>query len=176
MAAPPWTTPTKFLIATAVMLSVPSCTVIDAPGTSMGPVATPHFEVLEEDDAYDCPRQVPANECVSLTQAERTSLWWDVQVGVKWEIQACKDVGLAIQDFVLYGNVRKWPDQRYPYWNGAYRHPSLIRTARVSLNDKLFGQGWTTERTRTTMHEGFHHAGYDDEYAAAAFEDYCVNN
>lgn len=108
-------------------------------------------------------------------------MYWDIQFGIKWYDSDCATVGKFMLDFVMNGDMRKWPNARYEWWNGDYMPPGFFKPPRISLNDRLYTQGWATERLRTTMHEGFHHRGMaqgiyrDETQAAAAFEDRYVN-
>lgn len=126
-----------------------------APRHTSGPLA-PNFDEDAGDGSTDCPPGVPAWDCVPLTQAERTEIWWDVQQGVKWYIGICASIGSHLQDFVATGDVRKYNRPTFGGPVGFYQEIAPSTGVRQISYDLIYHQGWNSERTRTFLHEGTH--------------------
>jgi hypothetical protein len=127
------------------------------------------------DGSADCPDGVPPEDCVPVTQQQRTDLWWDLQIGIRWEIEDCANIGYQMQDFVLTGDVRVYPDPTHTLDWGQWQIRGGFE--QISFNADVFTQGWSHERLPTAIHEGYHHwAGGGSEWYAYGFEAGCVNN
>jgi hypothetical protein len=118
---------------------------------------------------------VPPEDCDPATQQERTDLWWDLQIGIRWDIEDCASIGYAMQDFVLTGDVRVYPDPNHNLDWGEWQIRGGFE--QISFNHDVFTQGWASERLPTAIHEGYHHWTYGgSELYAYGFEAACVNN
>ena len=113
------------------------------------------------DGSQACPPGISLVDCEFLTQQERQELWWDIQNGVKWFNSTCAAIGARAQDFVLYGDIRKYdgtqirisnPNFAVGYWQ---LHFYMTGLPQISY-DRVYTQGWTSERTRIIMHEATH--------------------
>lgn len=162
----------RVLASGLLAVAVAGCATQDSLGPP--PLASPSFNVGS--GAADCPEEVPAEDCVELTQSERQGLWWDIEHGVQWWNEDCVQLGEYMQDFALTGDMRKWPDSLFPDWLGLWQVME-DQHHQISINDVLYGQGWESERILTLIHEAYHsmHSS-DDEYAAESWAQTCVNN
>jgi hypothetical protein len=123
---------------------------------------------------WECPWYIPPEDCEPLTSDEKSTLYWDIENGIQWWKSWCAEVGEEMQDFVMYGDARKWHLEN----DGTMGIWQLFNNGneRVSLNDVLFQQGWHSQRLYTLIHEG-HHLLYnsDHEGDADARAEECVN-
>lgn len=78
----------SWMIAAATIFVATACRDDDlsGPGTAASG-SRPTFTI--GDGSYDCPVEVPPEDCDPATQQERTDLWWDLQIGIRWDIEDC---------------------------------------------------------------------------------------
>jgi hypothetical protein len=168
-------------IAVAVGCSVPNPVApTDRPFPS-APSLTSTDDV--DDGTTDCPPD--ATSCDTVTTAERQSLWWDVQQGVKWWDPDCAAIGYHMQDKVLHGDIRKFPTiAARPWVTGSWQPvPNVAGADQISFRSDLWSSAWTSERLLTAIHEGvhsYHRGGSFDHTYAVGFgtywaEDNCFN-
>lgn len=170
--SPHWTVIVALIVAVA-------CDGLEPAGPNgAGAITRPGFEVGTGET--NCPEEVPEADCIPLTWQERQTLWWDLDVGIKWYEPACFDVGEQLQDFVLTGDVRKWPEGKAGTTIGFWELVGVNPVDQISFDEKLFRQGWMSERTLTAIHEGFHlHRQGGSEFGpdgARYFASFCINN
>lgn len=127
----------------------------------------------------DCPAEVPPEDCRPITTQERSDLYWAIHDHVRWGVPACAEVGNLMKDYTFsLQDLRVWPNAAYPADWGRWRGvPGTGPTIRISINDLMFGQGWSAERAKTAMHEGYHAFHYSvDEDLAENFAQACIDN
>ena len=78
------------------------------PGARL-PEAPQREDYTNEESGEDCPPNVPPELCKPLTQAERDQMYWEVLMNVRWDVEQCTRVGERALDWVLYGDMRKYP-------------------------------------------------------------------
>lgn len=128
----------------------------------------------------DCPDNIPNPEdCVVATAQQRLDLYWDLHDHVNWALPDCAAVGNWMKDFVLYGDLRTYPDfTNAPPGIWKLYTPSMV--VRVSVNQVLWQQGWVSSRKNTIVHESFHayymNSSNSDTDGANWWVNHCINN
>lgn len=128
----------------------------------------------------ECPPDVSPADCQPMTDAERGMIADDLNLYVKWEFADCRRVGQKMMDFVLTGDMRKFPE--YSTWWGWWQssnYPTSGSPQQISFERSQL-QGWAQQsrRVRTAIHEGVHldlQSGDPAELTAMEFEEYCIN-
>lgn len=136
--------------------------------------SAPSFQV--DDGSEECPPE--STNCTPLSQDERNTLWWDIQLSIHWWDPACADVGLQMQDYTQTGDIRKYD---LAIVNGRTTVGAWQKfpdgSTQISFHQLLFDPSRAGQRTTTAMHEG-HHAsawGLDGEATAQHFSEGCVD-
>jgi hypothetical protein len=139
----------------------------------------PIGDVLRTTSAEDCPEEIPPEDCRLATMGERSDLWWSIEFHTNWAIPVCADIGNLMQDYAYsIQNLRIFPySLSNPLTAGTWTPGTGGSTRGLSFADVLFGQGWSSERGKTALHEG-HHAFYGGsaEDDAESFAEMCLDN
>jgi hypothetical protein len=124
----------------------------------------------------DCPDYVPPEDCRQATGQERLDIYWAIHDHVNWAIPVCADLGNYAKNLVLsLQDVRVFPHGNGPYYGTWWGQGG--QTQQIGFSDKLWQQGWASERGSTGLHEGHHSFYYDsEEDDAQAFETMCINH
>jgi hypothetical protein len=139
--------------------------------------STPQFDVTYN---HYCPPEVSEEDCEALTEEMRETLAWDLEDNVQWNEPGCAAVANQIENVILYGDVRSFPDFDNMYtmgeWEAWLDAQGQIVSEQVSWNRGLFDQGWQSQRLMTTLHEGYHEFYQGGgEGAAESFAWNCIN-
>jgi hypothetical protein len=147
---------------------------------SAGITNPPDAPLMSEDYGdTDCPPDVAPADCVRMTDVERQMIADDINLSIRWEFPECAQVGYAMIDFALTGDMRKFPESSsfWAWWQRAnYSYPG--QPEQISFEQSQFQQGWSSRRITTGIHEGTHlyrQQGNEAELTAQYYENHCVN-